>query len=322
MFRNHFAIITPGLLAALALTTLPRMASAGCCQTANNCYNVNPDEFGDQECNQPGDVLFPGFVCDEKLMPPSCVPHEILEIKYKVWNVNPEPVDIPVKLIDQFGPWTPTLDRIDYFANPAGKDEPEPSNPTHYIWYHIDHDPFPGIGIENITDQFGDHEFRIGRAVYLLEPATKQGVPGQHNNERYLCYPIISGGVAPVEGEPPGPVFRDLNDQYADEINRQLLAPAYFCAEAAKETQDEPVKPNYLVFYRYTPPTSFGQLRVATDQFDTYNLLITDSVFFGVEGTKKVLAPAVSAIGIAVMCAAFVAAGAVVMVRRKARAAA
>jgi hypothetical protein len=216
---------------------------------------------------------------------------------YHVYTVAPKPTLglAGVTLIDQFGATTHTVEILNLFANPVQKQHgaltygihhPE----LHYTWWTINEQPFSKEIIA--SNQFGDQGLHLGPIVYLLNPALKNGVPGQPLpvGNHYKVYEATGNPVNIPVG---------LIDQF---WGRQAVVgfPRYFCCPADKRTPDGQIHPmvdpkqHYTVYEIEPLPTPFSA--TVRDQFLFQNpqLAFPQSVLLMVPTDKILPTPGAS----------------------------
>jgi hypothetical protein len=158
-----------------------------------------------------------------------------VENHYKVYISTPITMVRPITLTDQFGTVTGTDWTFDHFANPADKyhegvNYPQPRPDVHMDWWRFFY-PQPSR-VLIATDQFGQHPWEVGDAVYLLTPSAKNVLPPYPPvpvNNHYLCYDVLTGPLVQK------PVI--LIDQFgtADVI---VLEAKLFCNPVEKRVSD------------------------------------------------------------------------------------
>jgi hypothetical protein len=103
---------------------------------------------------------------------------------YKCYFCDGPPVNIPITMIDQFGPWSANVTFPRYWCNPVEKQVPGlPPNlildpNQHYICYEFQ-PPDQSTHTATVTDQFiVNHTTEMVPAQYICVPTYKSGVTG------------------------------------------------------------------------------------------------------------------------------------------------
>lgn len=209
---------------------------------------------------------------------------------YKVYNVEPKySLGLPVFLRDQFGESQVQVLFLDRFANPVDKNGEGIRNfDLHYSWWRID-SPQP-LRAALVGNQFGqDQEFRLGDAVYLLNPALKNPEPTQPplpDANHYQCYQAEG---LPVEREVA--LYDQLGTRTAF-----VSFPELLCNPVEKVTPDGISYPivdplAHLACYRIEPPVQYLLPAMFQDQFFGGEIRFVDDCLLCVPSTKNIIVP-------------------------------
>lgn len=203
---------------------------------------------------------------------------------YKVYNAPGVWFPGPITLRDQFGERQIFELQLTKFATPVSKNgEMIFDEVAHQAWWEFRH-PEPQRMIV-VQDQFGTHEWLLGDAVYLLNPAFKNlddpSLPLPELNH-YDCY----------EAEGP-PILLEvmLADQF-DQVIVLVLEARYFCNPCEKITPDGMVYPiidndAHLTVYFVENPFPYNiQVRIR-DQFVDEPLILFENQLLAVPAIKK-----------------------------------
>lgn len=213
------------------------------------------------------------------------------ENHYNVYRTSTITYVKPIGLLDQFGPIDVTDFVLERFANPAEKIHPETGEVfpiidpiIHQMWWRI-HAPQPARTVVGI-DQFGSSEWRLGDAVYLINPALKNvadpaGGPLPPVWNHYVCYDAIG----PTVGRPVIVV-----DQFGQN-NVIVIQGKLFCNPAEKRA-DGIVYPvidfaAHLACYIIQNATPMTRSITAVDQFGYWQLQTYDNDCLCVPALKE-----------------------------------
>lgn len=211
-------------------------------------------------------------------------PGQFLLDHFKVYNIDPQPVNAQVWLRGQFENVFKGAFVYEYakFLNPVDKNgEGIIDKYDHLNWYWIETDPERDKGI-SLYNQFGLQTIKIGRAVALLAPAEKvePGSQPPSKLDHYKVYEVISAQ----------PIFWgvELKDQFGYEANQAIIAK-YFAVPVEKRHNNLyfPIlnPEDHLVFYMLEP-MPIGEYRPTRDQFGGHDMRTIESELLGVP-TKK-----------------------------------
>lgn len=172
-----------------------------------------------------------------------------------------------VTLRDQFGVETVPVRYLDQFANPVSKNGEGIQDPlTHLSWWVIDYpEPERRVLMHN---QFGDQDWKVGNARYLLAPARKSRTqpptePLPTNRNHFKCYEVLSGPVLQKDVV--------LDDQFGHRT-AVVDTPRYLCNPAEKRTQTGLIFPivdpvTHLACYDLRPIQPYNIPVFIHDQF-------------------------------------------------------
>ena len=205
---------------------------------------------------------------------------------YKVYLIEPQPLELKVYLQDQFdvdGDFKSVKVRqYERFLNPVDKNgEGIIDKHAHLNWYFIDPEfPDPTRKV-TLYNQFGLQTIKIGRAVGLLVP-TEKIEPGSEfpgRLDHYKVYLVLDGQ----------PIFRDvsLKDQFHSSGNF-VQKPVYFAVPVAKRHQNYyPInnKEDHLIFYTLDP-RDINEFRETKDQFGLHIMKTRWCELLGVPSKK------------------------------------
>jgi len=152
---------------------------------------------------------------------------------YKVYRTYGPPMPGPIFLEDQFGFIDVPDMMLSRFATPASKNGQMVYDPVaHQSWWELQV-PQP-MRMVIARDQFGEHEWMLLDARYLINPALKNDItPELPMANHYLCYDA-QGPDAGVEVV--------LADQFGEETVL-VLHGIYFCNPVQKTAPDGMVYP-------------------------------------------------------------------------------
>ena len=75
-------------------------------------------------------------------------------------------------------------------ANGQGGKDPPGVNPTHFLCYRVsEQKPVPPTSVK-LLDQFGASGMKIGRALFLCNPVSKNGAELKDKTTHLVCYSI------------------------------------------------------------------------------------------------------------------------------------
>jgi hypothetical protein len=194
-----------------------------------------------------------------------------VENHYKVYITPGPSLNVPVRLIDQFGEIGFEDFILEKLATPVDKNgEGIIDEEAHQLWWRMDV-PQPTRTV-TVLDQFGGFNWTLGNAVYLLNPALKNvtdpNLPLPLRNH-YLCYEAFGpdfGGM-PVT----------LTDQFGT-VDVHILEAKYLCNPVWKENlitgEMWPIVDQFahLACYLVDDPNPYGYLVNALDQFGWFDL--------------------------------------------------
>jgi hypothetical protein len=192
-----------------------------------------------------------------------------------------------VTLIDQFKNREVTTIRLEQFANPVSKNMEPIVNPiAHLTWWLINQPEEPRRVI--VLNQFGNSEWTLGNAQYLLAPALKnpdsptEPLP---NINHFKCYQ--------ANGQPPNQQVT-LFDQFRQRTGT-VGPPRYFCTpcEKVRGTQRFPILDpvTHLACYEIVPPMPFTVPVLIRDQFIQNQVVPTQDRFLCVPSMKDFPTP-------------------------------
>ena len=202
---------------------------------------------------------------------------------YKVYQTMGPPFPGPIMLMDQFGQREIFELILNRFATPASKNqEPVFDEIAHQTWWQFQHPEPPRTVI--VKNQFGEFEWMVGDAAYLLNPALKNMDPTMPlpDLNHYTCYDAFG---PPIQLE----VF--LEDQFGAEWVF-VLEPRYFCNPCEKIGPDGFVYPiidpnaHLTVYFVENPLPHDWQVRVR-DQFVDEPLVLLINDLLAVPAIKK-----------------------------------
>jgi len=214
------------------------------------------------------------------------------ENHYLVYNIDtPFPINMPLNLFDQFGPYTGDLFVMDKFANPVEKDingviTPIYDNTIHQTWWRIEDDPQLQRQV-GFVNQFGNQDWFVGDGQYLVLPAWKDDPIGDfpYPWNHYKCYDVILG--------PPVDIPVLLHDQWGG-FGTLVAEPVLFCNPCIKEiigglryeiADDFP----HLAVYRLEPPFDTDVPATASDQFGVWQFNSREAIWLAVPSDKLVV---------------------------------
>jgi hypothetical protein len=189
----------------------------------------------------------------------------------------------PVWLRDQFGEEYVDTMYLEKFATPAMKNrQPFCDSIAHLTWWQFDH--LEPQRLVKVQHQFGFHEFYVGNARYLLNPALKNDVtlPLPELNH-YKCYEAFGDTILNIQVQ--------LVDQF-DSTHVLILEPQYFCNPCEKETMDGTVYPivdslAHLTVYRVLNPEPYLIQALVKDQFMEQLLTLGDNFYLCLPSLKE-----------------------------------
>jgi hypothetical protein len=159
-----------------------------------------------------------------------------VENHYKVYNSTAIAISRPLTLLDQFSKLSVFDLSFDRFSTPAekilpdGTDYPIINDVVHMDWWRI-LKPQPSKNVVIVTDQFGQGQWLLGSAQYLLTPSLKNVPPDPRGGppppvwNHYLCYDALKG---PLLRQPV-----TLIDQFGG-AKVVVLSARYFCTPVEK----------------------------------------------------------------------------------------
>jgi hypothetical protein len=204
-------------------------------------------------------ILLPVGSADAQILP---------ENHYKTYQTVGPTMTMPIGLRDQFGLYQVDQLVLDRFANPVDKNFEGIYDPMmHQTWWDLF---IPTVTrLVTATDQFGQFQWTVHNARYLLLPALKNDPTGQPPPlwNHYLCYEAM--GPAPQ-------IIVTLEDQFGG-IDTVVLEGIFFCNPVEKETPDGEIFPIidpvvHLTCYLIDDPNPYGIPLTATDQFGQWSL--------------------------------------------------
>jgi hypothetical protein len=201
------------------------------------------------------------------------------ENHYKVYNSTPTPLHRVLKLSDDFGLLGVTDLIFDRFSTPAekiledGTDYPIINDVVHMDWWNFK--PVPSKHVVIVTDQFGQNQWVVGSAHYLLTPSLKNVNPDPRGGppppvwNHYLCYDALKGPLLNQRVT--------LIDQFGN-VQVVVLAAKYFCNPVEKNDQGKiyPIidKTAHLACYQVDNPLPDINNITTIDQFGFWKTTI------------------------------------------------
>lgn len=229
------------------------------------------------------------------LVPSATVSGQVLPLDhFKVYAVDPVPVDFKVRLTGQFDAAgvDAQLREINHFSNPTkkvhGANVIGIADPNRHLdWYVLDQIQPEPVRTIRYKNQFGLQSIDIHNPRFLLVPAQKVSDPGSvfpQEADHYKCYEVVLVNVFV-----PPPLI-GLSDQFGPQAGVQVLRPRYFCVPVKKERDGfEPVgifnPVDHLTVYDITPQ-AINRLIVTRDQFGERELHVFRSVWLAVPTEK------------------------------------
>ena len=196
------------------------------------------------------------------------IPPDTLQNHFKTWRMQAEPFSAIVFVEDQFMFDTLTLERIEFFSNPAKKDTFEiVDDLEHLTWYRA-HGRNISLEVE-YTNQFGTDTVRIDSVKYLLLPTAKESDVIPESLDHYKAYrikdPVAFGRELVLEDQ--------FDVMYGAPEYIDSLKAIYFLTPALKN-YEEPMHDSvtHYVAYEIFPKRLFTLLVNTFDQFGSYDL--------------------------------------------------
>jgi hypothetical protein len=219
-------------------------------------------------------------------LPPDSLDH------YKAYRIqNPQPVNFPVELEDQFDRLMGQVENVTsllpvYFLTPCQKEaEPTYDMTTHYVAYVIPPMNFNGQP-RQITDQFlFQRTVDVFNSQFLLVPTQKLNVElCQAPPQETCCYPFVGG---PPCG--PVPVGTCVT-------SGGVIVPACLGDGNGNGIDDacDPVTPpdtlrNHFKTWRIFTPQPADTFALVRDQFTIHDFLFVDSIDFLSNPVRKIV---------------------------------
>ena len=204
---------------------------------------------------------------------------------FKLYRIKEAEAGASVALRGQFdrAPKKAYLSRLTHFANPVRKNEHEIRNKTaHLTWYELKEKEPDEPRHVTVKNQFGQQDWRIGKAVALAVPAIKREAESTFpwGLDHFKCYEVLKASA--IEKR------LVLEDQFGED--RVELGPARFFGvpvekNAGGKTTLIKNERDHLLFYEISRRETHLEKWVG-DQFGGRQVAIVESAFLGVPSLK------------------------------------